>query len=116
MKIGELAKETGVSTHTLRYYEKIGLIDTAAKDASGHRNYGAFELDLINWVVCLKKSGMPLEKIKTYVAAFKTGDANNMREMLEAHLVKLHKQQADIEHYLDVTERKLASLKKSTTH
>ena len=112
MKIGELARETGVSTHTLRYYEKIGLIDAALKDHSGHRSYGAFELDLINWVVCLKKSGMSLEKIKTYVAAFKSNEQDIMRDMLNEHLEKLNQQQNDIEHYIDVTTRKLSSLKK----
>ena len=111
MKIGELARETGVSTHTIRYYEKIGLIDLANKDISGHRAYGKLDLDLINWVVCLKKSGMPLEKIKAYAEAYKSGNGKTMQEMLEEHLERLTFQQRDLEHYIDVTERKLKKLK-----
>ena len=56
MKIGELSRESGLSTHTIRYYEKIGLFHKAKKDDSGHRQYDSADLDLVNWVTCLKES------------------------------------------------------------
>ena len=44
MKIGELAKRSGLTAHTLRYYEKIGLLPDADRDRSGHRDYDASAL------------------------------------------------------------------------
>ncbi len=107
MRIGELSKETGISTHTVRYYEKMGLLDKAGKNSSGHRVYNKTDLDLINWVVCLKKSGMPLEKIKLYVKAYKENDTDIVSEMLELHLKKLQQQHEDVLHYIEVTAIKL---------
>ena len=52
MNISEIAESTGLSAHTLRYYEKIGLILSVAKDSSGHRDYSASDLE---WIEFLKK-------------------------------------------------------------
>ena len=108
MKIGELSNKSGLSTHTIRYYEKIGLFHKAQKDRSGHRNYNPIDLDLVNWVTCLKKSGMSLQKIKEYVDANKNIE---LAQILEIHLSKLKQQQIDIAHYIEVTENKLNSIK-----
>lgn len=114
MKIGALSRETGLSIHTLRYYEKLGLINKTHKDSSGHRTYRAQDIELVNWVNCLKQSGMPLEKIKTYVQAFTTQDHQQMAEILCLHLEQLEKQQLALAHYFEVTQYKLAQLKSLT--
>ncbi len=113
MKIGQFSRESELSPHTIRYYEKIGLLQKADKDDSGHRIYDEADLDLINWVTCLKKSGMPLQKIKRYVEAYRHNNNSEVTEILGLHLVKLKAQQVDIEHYIDVTKKKLSQLKKS---
>jgi MerR family transcriptional regulator, aldehyde-responsive regulator len=110
MKIGELSKKSDLSTHTIRYYEKIGLFHKAQKDKSGHRNYTSNDLDLVNWVTCLKKSGMPLQQIKEYVDARNNEKNQETAHILELHLSKLKQQQIDIAHYIEVTEDKLNSL------
>ena len=111
MKIAQLSQKSGLSKFTIRYYEKIKLLDKPQKDQSGHRDYGAKDIEIVNWVTCLKKSGMPLEKIKTYTKAYKNNDTNIVSELLDIHLMKLKRQQKDIEHYIEITEKKLKKLK-----
>lgn len=111
MKIGEVSEQTGLSAHTIRYYEKLGLIAKPEKDDSGHRRYGRQGVELLNWIACLKKSGMPLSKIQSYVDSFNADDTAVIVNILEEHLVKLRSQQLDIVHYIDVTSNKIKRLK-----
>lgn len=115
MKIGAVSELTGLSTHTIRYYEKQGLIVPAQKDASGHRQYRPDDVELLNWISCMKHSGMSLSNIKRYVTASKEGDTALALAMLDTHLTKLQNQQQAITHYIDVTQQKMARLKKALT-
>lgn len=111
MKIGELSQRTNLSTHTIRYYEKLGLIKAAKKDVSGHRAYSNRDVELVNWIACLKNSGMTLDNIQQYIHAFNEDDAHTMTTMLQLHLDKLQEKQENIVHYIDVTQRKINNLK-----
>ncbi|MBL4659599.1 MAG: MerR family transcriptional regulator [Alcanivoracaceae bacterium] len=115
MKIGQLSKSIDISTFTIRYYEKIGLLNQPLKDESGHRVYDKKDLELINWVTCLKKSGMSLERIKEYTKAYRNDEDNKVAKLLELHLQKLKTQQIDLQHYIDVTVKKLKNLKNRLT-
>ena len=111
IKIGMLSKKTGLSTHTIRYYEKIGLINESVKNEIGHRVYDENDLELINWVICLKKSGMTLENIKSYVQANNMGNKKLLADILALHLKKLKEQQIKIHHYIEVTNIKINKIK-----
>ncbi len=113
MKIGQVSKIIDLSTYTIRYYEKIGLLEKPQKNQSGHRIYSQKDVELINWVTCLKKSGMSLEKIKQYSQAYTHEKKHKLEKLLEMHLEKLKSQQVDLKHYIDVTEVKLKKLKNS---
>ena len=113
MKIGRVSKQTGLGIHTIRYYEKQGLINKPTKDASGHRNYSANDIDLLNWIACMKHSGMPLRQIRQYVTAFYNHDDKTRLALLQMHLDYLAKQQLDIDHYIKVTQNKINKLKKA---
>ena len=60
MKIGELAALTGLSAHTIRYYERIGLIPYAVRDQTGQRAYDRSVLDWIEFLGRLKTTGMSI--------------------------------------------------------
>ena len=111
MKIAQLSQEIGISRYTIRYYEKIGLLEKPKKDQSGHRIYSVKDVEIANWVSCLKKSGMALEKIKEYGKAYKNNDHKKVSKLLEIHLLRLKSQQTDLDHYISVTENKLIKLK-----
>ncbi|MEP0177000.1 MAG: MerR family transcriptional regulator [Paraglaciecola sp.] len=113
MKIGAISKATGLGIHTIRFYEKKGLIHRAKKDGSGHRVYNSKDVELLNWIACMKNSGMPLSRIENYAHAFYSDNNLASLNILEDHLNNLYQQQADLQHYIDVTSEKVARLKKS---
>lgn len=65
--IQQAAEQTGLTTHTLRYYEQIGLLPSIERAANGHRRYQETDLGWVDYVLCLKAVGMPLDDIKRYV-------------------------------------------------
>lgn len=65
MKVGELAKATGVSVRTLHYYDEIGLLQPSTVTGSGHRLYGASELARLQQIKSLRQLGFSLEQIRT---------------------------------------------------
>ncbi|WBU54365.1 MerR family transcriptional regulator [Paracoccus sp. SCSIO 75233] len=87
MKIGELARRTGLSIDTLRFYEKIGLIDHPARDGAGRRDYGPDMLEWVGFLARLNATGMKQADRIRYAALRRQGDATlaERREMIEAH-------------------------------
>jgi DNA-binding transcriptional MerR regulator len=81
MKIGEFSKKTGLSIHTIRYYEKIGLIKKKSKDKSGHRNYSEFDIEWVNFITCLKVTGMTLEQIYYYISLREKGKSTKSERL-----------------------------------
>lgn len=66
MKIAELAHRTGLTAHTIRYYERIGLMPHADRDGAGHRDYGADALVWITFIGHMKSAGMPIQEMLHY--------------------------------------------------
>jgi DNA-binding transcriptional MerR regulator len=65
--VQQAAALTGLSEHTLRYYERIGLIQPVARqESSGHRRYGAADLAKLESLACLRATGMPIEQMRRY--------------------------------------------------
>ncbi|MDE6478355.1 MAG: MerR family transcriptional regulator [Alphaproteobacteria bacterium] len=76
MRIGEVAKITGLTEHTLRFYEKSGLMPDTAKRRGGIRDYCDTDIERLGIIECLKKTGMPLRDIKTFMQWCAQGDAS----------------------------------------
>lgn len=72
--IEEAAELTGVSKHTLRYYEREGLLPTIAKAPSGHRRYTDDDIGWIKFLQLLRATGMPIRDMKDFVALTYAGD------------------------------------------
>ncbi|MCG6277886.1 MerR family transcriptional regulator [Vibrio vulnificus] len=64
MKISEVSDKTNISIHTLRYYEKEGLLLNIQRDSSGQRTFDHADLEWLTWIKRLKSTGMPLAEIK----------------------------------------------------
>lgn len=75
MTIQEIAAKTNMSTDTLRYYERIGLLPPVPRNAAGIRNYDEYFVNFINFIKKLKASGMSLEHIIDYIRLAEKGDA-----------------------------------------
>lgn len=75
MKIGELSGRTGMSIHTIRYYEKIGILKKKSKDQSGHNEYSDNDIEWIRFINCLKSTEMSLEKILDFIRLIDKGES-----------------------------------------
>src|SRR5215470_8123293 len=85
--IQEAAEETGLTVHTLRYYERIGLLMPVGRAANGHRRYSQQDINLIKALNRWLTTKMPLEDIQRYIKLAQEGDstAGERRRLLEAH-------------------------------
>lgn len=110
MKIGELAKRSGLSAHTIRYYERIGLLPHAGRDASRQRNYDASILSWIDFLGRLKSTGMPIRDMLRYARLREAGAASHAerRELLEEHRARVRAHIADLQANLLVLDTKIA--------
>lgn len=96
--IGEVVEQTGLSAHTLRYYEKEGLLPFVTKNNSGHRVYAKSDLQWLSMIECLKDSGLQIKEIRQYIEWFRQGDSTlqqrlelfqNRHKALEAEMARL---------------------------
>ena len=109
MKIGELAKRTEISAHTVRYYERIGLLPYADRDGGGQRDYDQSILTWIDFLGRMKTTGMPIREMLRYANLRQQGDHTGpkRRAMLEAHREKARARVADLEACLLILDIKI---------
>jgi DNA-binding transcriptional MerR regulator len=68
VRIGELAKQTGCTVPTIRYYEEIGLIPAAVRSRSGHRVYGGGAAQLLNFIRRCRDFGFSIEQVRALLS------------------------------------------------
>jgi MerR family transcriptional regulator, aldehyde-responsive regulator len=110
--VQQAAALTGLSEHTLRYYERIGLIQPVARqESSGHRRYGAADLAKLESLACLRATGMPIEQMRRYFELRAGGagaaDAPELQRLLSAHLQELHRRVAALQAHMRYVELKI---------
>jgi DNA-binding transcriptional MerR regulator len=110
LSIAEMAERTGVSAHTLRYYERIGLLDVP-RDTAGHRRYGAGDFARVVFLSRLRMTGMPIRALQRYVALAGEGEGTVPERlvMLEAHRDAVRAQLQELALALETVEFKIAS-------
>ncbi|WP_199272211.1 MerR family transcriptional regulator [Paraburkholderia acidiphila] len=109
MKIGELAARTGLTAHTIRYYERIGLIPYAVRDETGQRAYDRSVLEWIGFLGRLKTTGMPIQGMLRYAQLRAAGKATERErgELLAAHREAVRAQVAELQACLLVLDNKI---------
>ncbi len=117
--IAEAARRTGVSVHTLRYYERAGLVVTTVdRTASGRRRYQQLDLEWIKVCTRLRATGMPIRGIRRYAQLVSAGRGNEQDRLalLEDHrtevlakIAELHENLELIDHKIDVYRGRLAA-------
>lgn len=110
MKIGEVAERSGLSAHTIRYYERIGLLPFADRSQSGQRDYDASILAWIEFLGHLKMTGMPIRNMLQYAELRELGDATGPErcQMLEKHRAVVQAKIAMLQSCLHVLDTKIA--------
>ena len=101
--IQEVSKKTGLTAHTLRYYEKEGLLTGVARSTGGFRQYSDEDMEWLGLVCCLKNTGMPLQEIARFVRLAHEGDCTleERVELLKDHREKLISRMEEMQRYLD---------------
>ncbi|WP_417277593.1 MerR family transcriptional regulator [Celeribacter sp.] len=109
MQIGELAKRSGLSAHTIRYYERIGLLPYADRDAGGRRDYDEAILVWIAFLDRLKTTGMPIREMLQYAKLRAAGDHTGpaRQRILEAHRDRVRAHVRDLQASLLVLDTKI---------
>ena len=107
--IQEAAEEMEVSAHTLRYYEKIGLLRSIQRGENGRRLYSEEDLGWVYWLKLLRESGMPIRVMKRYVEITRAGDStiDDRCVILEEHRDHLRQHIEKLQGFLEKLEQKV---------
>lgn len=110
MSIADVAEQLHVSPHTLRYYERAGLI-TVGRDASGHRRYDPADVTRLVFLTRMRLSGMPMRDLQHYVALVDAGEATvpERLDMLLEHRDTVRRRIRALTLSLAATEYKIAT-------
>lgn len=109
LTIADAAAASGVSVHTLRYYERAGLIDGIDRATSGHRRYGDGDLAWIQVLLRLRATGMPIRRIRRYAELVRAGEGNERErlELLREHREAVRAELTEVRRHLDFIEQKI---------
>ncbi len=108
--IDQVADLMNVTQHTLRYYEREGLLEPIAKAANGHRRYSEEDVGWVKFLTLLRGTGMPIREMKSFVALTRAGDhtiaervevLSRYREALKARMAADVERLTFLEHKLD---------------
>jgi DNA-binding transcriptional MerR regulator len=109
MNIGEVVRLIGLSEHTLRYYEKVGLLPPIRRDASGNRLFTPEDIRWMEFLVKLRQTRMPLRQMLHHTGLVRQSDATlaERRAMLEAHERQVRATIVQMNECLGVLQNKL---------
>jgi len=119
MKIAQVSERYGISSVTLRFYERIGLIPPVNRSESGVRDYGEIDVRRVEFIKCMRSAGLPIEVLIEYVGLVQQGDQTidarkkilvEQRKQLAARMEEMQKTLDILDHKIKVYEN--AVLKK----
>ena len=112
LTIRQASELTGLTAHTLRYYERIALLTPAGRASNGHRRYAKQDLERIIFLKYLRLTGMPLDQLKAYTALLDQGDSGIPQRvaLLQAHRDGVARRVEELCQMLAVIDYKLAAL------
>ena len=108
--ISDVAAQTGLTTHTLRYYEREGLMHAPVERAtSTHRRYSERDITWVTFLTRLRSTGMPIREVKRYASLARSGDSTNADrlELLIAHRETVLAQLAEVQSSLAAIDYKI---------
>ncbi len=109
LTVKEASQFIGLSSHTLRYYERIGLIEPVARNAGGHRRYAQTDLEHLKFLHCLRDSGMSIQGMQRYATLASQGSAtlDARLELLQSHKQEVQERIRELEDKLAIIDAKI---------
>jgi DNA-binding transcriptional MerR regulator len=112
LTIQQTAEACGLSVHTLRYYERIGLIKPVARRSNGHRLYRADDLNWIAFLLRLRATGMPIAQMRRYAQLRERGtqlaSVQERKAMLQQHALAVEAEINTLSETLAYLQEKIA--------
>lgn len=112
LTIQQTAAATGLTVHTLRYYERIGLIDPIQRKVNKHRLYREEDILWIEFLLKLRSTGLPIQKMLRYAELRRLGNqqesVSERKMLLEQHTLSLETTLAELQSNLAVMYKKIA--------
>ncbi|MBT2288737.1 MerR family transcriptional regulator [Paenibacillus albidus] len=111
--IQQISEMTGLTAHTLRYYEKIGLLYGIHRDTNGYRQYSESDISWIHFLLRLRVTGMKVSDMKQFSDLRSQGEAtiSGRRELLETHQRNVLAQINELKNNLKMIDEKIESYK-----
>ncbi len=111
LTIQQMAEATGLSAHTLRYYERVGLMiqSVGREDGNGYRAYTWEHVQWIGFVKRLRSTGMPIRDIQRYTELMRQGDGTTVERMqlLKQHRVRVEARLQEEQQHLAAIDKKI---------
>jgi DNA-binding transcriptional MerR regulator len=108
--IGEVSQRTGIPVETLRFYDRSGLLGDLPRTSGGHRVFDDYALGLLDVVVRLRRTGMPVDDVRAFVELVRADRHRAGRiRLLEAHRERVVEQVRQLQEDLGVIEWKIAA-------
>ncbi len=107
--IAQAAAHSGLSIDTLRYYERIGLVDPPARDSGGRRTYSDADLDWLVFLTRLRTTGMPIKMMREYAQLQHIGNVTRgaRQQILLDHRADVRARIAELQSSLAVLDYKV---------
>src|SRR5260370_3447845 len=105
LTIQQVARQTGLSIDTLRYYERIGLLEPVGRAQNGHRRYTQHDLAWIDLLIRLRNTGMPRAQMVRFAQLRRQGAAT----ATERRIIR-ERPQRSLEHHMPAMEQHIATL------
>jgi len=115
--IAETAELTGLTAHTLRYYERIGLLDPVDRGPDGRRRFRDADLAWLGFLTRLRVTGMPIRDMQEFAELRRAGDvtASARLDLLCRHRDTVRRRIADLADCLDALDTKIDHYRTLTT-
>ena len=108
--IGEAAEKCGLSRHTLRWYERIGLLGDIERGSDGRRRFSDRDLDWLSLLTKLRATGMPVRDMQRYAELVRSGAGHAERlDLLNRHREQVQRALASQRETLKLLEAKIGS-------
>jgi DNA-binding transcriptional MerR regulator len=113
LSISDAGAAAGLSPHTLRYYERAGLIDPVGRAESSHRRYTETEIEWVSFLTKLRSTGMPIRRMRDYAELVRAGSGNEPERLaiLEEHRLAVRAQLEEARRNLRAIESKIEMYK-----
>jgi MerR family transcriptional regulator, aldehyde-responsive regulator len=121
MKIAEVSERYGLSSDTLRYYERIGLLPIVTRTESGIRDYSELDIRRVEFVKCMRSAGLPIEVLIDYMELIEQGDDTiearkeilvEQRALLVSRIAEMQKTLDLLNHKIEVYEKNILGKEK----